>query len=166
MASVRKHHGNWIADYRDQWGIRHREKPDGPFDNKAQQKRAAHALLKRRLDEVHQGAYASEAKSLTFSKLADAYLSSKINLRPSTYRSYESIIKMYLRPYFGTWKVEQITAAHVERFRNELTEGLPQPIVDAITDRIRRERPAFSQARARQRAKRKKRLVQEQLIRH
>lgn len=156
MATVRKFHNNWVADYRDQWGKRHREKPDGHFDNKAQQKRAAQALLKRRLDEIDRGSYSADAINLTFSKLAEAYLVSKVNIRPSTYRSYESIIRMYLEPYFGSWKARQITAAQIEQFHNELAKEIPTPVVDAIAERMQNERPALSQARARQRAKRKK----------
>jgi len=156
MASVRKFRDNWIADYRDQWGKRHREKPAGFYENKSQQKRAAHALLKRRMDEVDQGSYSPETNKLTFAKLADKYLESKVNIRPSTRRSYECAISVYLKPYFGSWRVRQISAADVERYRTDLSNGLPAPIVDAFAHRIREARPALSQARARQKAKRRK----------
>ncbi len=155
MASVRKFRENWVADYRDQWGKRHREKPEGHFDNKAQQKRAAHTLLKKRLDDVDRGTYSRIAQNLTFSKLADLYLESKVNIRPSTRRNYESVITLYLKPYFGTWKVRQISAADIEHFRNGFSTGVPTPIRDAFAKRIRESRPALSQARAQQRAKTK-----------
>ena len=38
---ARKHRGNWVADYRDQFGKRHRERPDGPFENMTLQRLAA-----------------------------------------------------------------------------------------------------------------------------
>ena len=156
LASVRKFRNNWVADYRDQWGKRHREQPEGRFENKAQQKRAAHALLKKRLDEVDRGTYTAEAKNLTFSKLADLYLDSKVNIRPSTRRNYNSIITLYLKPYFGSWKARRISAADIERFRSDLSTELPGPILDAFALRIRDARPALSQARARQAARRRK----------
>ena len=155
MATVRKFGKNWVADYCDQWGKRHRERPEGHFDNMAQQKRAAHALLKKRLDDVDQGSYSAESKNLTLSKLADAYLKSKVNIRPSTRRNYESTITLYLKPYFGSWKVRKISAADIEGFRADLSDGLPAPILDAFAQRIRDARPALSQARARQQAKRR-----------
>lgn len=151
MASVRKFRNNWVADYRDQWGKRHREKPEGSFENRTQQKRAAHALLKKRLDDVDRGTYSPESKNLTFSKLADAYLASKVNVRPSTRRNYSGIIEIYLKPYFGSWKARHISAADIERYRNEMANGRPSPIAEAYAKRMRKERPALSQARAMQR---------------
>lgn len=156
MASVRKFRDNWVADYRDQWGKRHREKPEGHYENKAQEKRAAHKLLKKRLDDVDRGTYSNTARTLTFTKLADLYLESKVNIRPSTRRNYESVITLYLKPYFGSWKVRQISAADIERYRNDLSNGLPTPILDAFAQRFRKSSSALSQARARQRAKRRK----------
>ena len=156
MATVRKHRSNWVADYRDQFGKRHRERPQGPFDNKAQQKRAAQALLKKRLDEVDRGSFGPQTQRLTFAKAADQYLESKVNIRPSTRRSYSSLIELYLKPYFGAWKIHQISATDIERYRSSLTTGLPAPIEDAFVRRALEARPALSKARARQRVGRKK----------
>lgn len=156
MATVRKHRGNWVADYRDQFGKRHRERPDGPFANKALQKRAAQALLKKRLDEVDRGSFGPQSQNLPFAKVADQYLDSKVNIRPSTRRSYSSLIDIYLKPYFGSWKIHQISATDIERYRNSLRTGLPPPIEDAFVRRALAARPALSNARARQRVSRKK----------
>lgn len=155
MATVRKFRNNWVADYTDQWGRRHREKPDGAFENMAQQRRAALALLNKRLEQVDRGTYSTRARNLTYAHLAEDYLASKVNLRPSTRRSYESLLNLYLVPYFGRWKARQISAADIERFRNELAQGRPPPIRDAFAERLRSERPGLSRARARQRASRK-----------
>lgn len=151
MATVRKFRKNWVADYVDQWSKRHRERPTGHFENMALQKRAAQALLKKRLDEVDRGSYSADSRKLTFSLVADSYLESKVNIRPSTRRNYESQISLYLNPYFGAWKIRQISVSDIERFRNALAEELPPPIVDAFARRMREARPALSQARARQR---------------
>ena len=151
MATVRKFRKNWVADYVDQWSKRHRERPTGHFENMALQKRAAQALLKKRLDEVDRGSYSADSRKLTFSLVADSYLESKVNIRPSTRRNYESQISLYLNPYFGAWKIRQISVSDIERFRNALAEELPPPIVDAFARRMLEARPALSQARARQR---------------
>ena len=124
MATVRKFRKNWVADYVDQWGKRHRERPTGHFENMAQQKRAAHALLKQRLDDVDRGSYSVGSRKLTFSLVTDSYLESKVNIRPSTRRNYESQINLYLNPYFGAWKIRQISVSDIEKFRNALAEEL------------------------------------------
>ena len=98
MATVRKHRGNWVADYRDQFGKRHRERPEGPFENMSLQRRATQTLLKRRLDEVDRGSFGPQSQNLIFSKVADQYLVSKVNIRQSTRRSYTSLIELYLKP--------------------------------------------------------------------
>ena len=128
MATVRKHRSNWVADYRDQFGKRHRERPDGQFENMTLQRRAAQALLKKRLDEVDRGSFGPQTHRLTFAKVADQYLTSKVNIRPSTRRSYGGLIELYLKPYFGDWKIHQISATDIERYRSALRDGLPAPI--------------------------------------
>ncbi len=156
MATVRKHRGNWVADYRDQFGKRHRERPEGPFANMTLQRRTAQALLKKRLDEVDRGSFGPQSKNLPFAKVADQYLDSKVSIRPSTRRSYGGLIELYLKPYFGSWKIHQISATDIERFRNALTTDLPAPIEDAFIRRDIEARPALSKARAKQRVNRKK----------
>lgn len=89
-------------------------------------------------------------------KLADLYLASKVNVRPSTRRNYESLITLYLKPYFGTWLARQISGSDIERFRNELAEGYPSPILDAFTIRLRDAKPALSHARAKRQAARRR----------
>ena len=152
MAIARKFRNNWVADYTDQYGKRHREKPEGNFENMAQQRRAAQSLLKKRLDEVDRGSYSADSARLTFGQVAAAFLESKVNIRPSTRRNYRALIDLYLVPYFGTRKLRHISVADIERFRNDLAAGRPPPIVDAFAKRMRNERPALSQARAKQRA--------------
>jgi len=156
MATVRKHRGKWVADYVDQFGKRHRERPEGPFENMSLQRRAAQALLKRRLDEVDRGSFGPQSQNLIFSKVADQYLVSKVNIRQSTRRSYGSLIELYLKPYFGSWKIHQISAADIESYRQALSVELPAPIADAFVRRAIEARPALSKARARQRVSRKK----------
>ena len=149
---VRRLRGGWGIDFRDQFKKRHREIPAGPFATSAEQKRAAHALLAKREEECHRGTFDPNARKLTFEELADRYLESKINIRATTRRSYGSVIELYLKPYFGFRRVQQISAADIERYRNTLVKGRPAPIVEAFADRARRDRPGLSKARAKQKA--------------
>ncbi len=156
MATVRKYRDRWVADYRDQHGKRRIEVPTGTFDNLAQQRIAAQALLSRRLTEVARGDCLPQRQRITFSQVCDRYLESKVNVRVTTLRSYKGLIECYLRPYFNSEKINSITAADIERYRCELMVGLPSPIAGALIDRKLKARPNLSQARAKQFAARVK----------
>jgi len=106
MATVRKLRGRWVADYRDQHGKRHVERPTGPFDNATQQKLAAQSLLTKRLGEIARGQHNPADRRLTFADVCDRYLESKVNVRPSTLRDYRGLIEIYLRPYFRKWVIQ------------------------------------------------------------
>lgn len=153
MAIVRKHRGNWVADYRDQHGKRHRERPTGTFENMALQKIAAQDLLAKRLREVERKDYQPYAERLTFSQVCDRYLEGKVNIRPSTVRSYRGLIDLYLRPYFGHRKVHEITPAHIEDYRAALTAGRPEPVAKAFEARELAANPRLGKARAKQRSR-------------
>lgn len=154
MATVRKHRGRWVADFRDQHGTRRIEVPSGNFENAAQEKLTAQALLTKRQQEVSRGQHVPVSTRPLFSEVCDRYLEAKVGLRPSTLRGYRSLIDLYLRPYFGKWKVATITPADVERFRFEISQGTPAPIAKAFIERTLVTRPKLSQARAKQLASR------------
>jgi integrase len=155
MATIRKHRKSWVADYRDQHGIRHVEVPAGDFENRAHQKLAARALLTKRLAEVKRGQHIPASQRPSFSEVCDRYLESKVGLRGPTLRRYRGLIDLYLRPYFGTWNFETIAPADIERFRYEMTQGVPAPVARAIAERLRAAKPRLAHARARQVAARK-----------
>src|SRR5262249_47640996 len=156
MATVRKHRGRWCADFRDQHGCRRIEVPAGTFENAAQQRLAAQALLTKRLAEVSRGQHQPLSQRPTCSEVCTRFLESQVNLRQSTLRSYRGLIQCYLDPYFGKWKVQTISPTDVERFRFELTQGLPAPIAKAFIERRLRANPKWSNARAKQEAARMK----------
>ena len=150
MAKVRKHRDRWCADFRDQHGRRRIEVPAGMFENAAQERLAAQALLTKRLAEVFRGQHQPLSQRPTFSEVCTRFLESKVNLRPSTLRSYRGLIECYLGPYFGKWKVQTISTGDIERFRFELTQGLPAPIMKAFAERQLSANPQWSKARAKQ----------------
>jgi integrase len=156
MATVRKHRGRWCADFRDQHGCRRIEVPAGTFENAAQERLAAQALLTKRLADVSRGQHQPLSQRPTFSEVCTRFLESKVNLRPSTLRSYRGLIQCYLDPYFGKWKVQTISLTDVERFRFELTQGLPAPIAKSFTERRLAANPKWSNARAKQETARMK----------
>lgn len=53
----------------------------------------------------------------TFDEIADTYMAERPNLKPSTKRSYEEILKNYLRPAFGKMYIDQITEELVAQFQ-------------------------------------------------
>lgn len=151
LATVRKHRSNWVADYRDQYGKRHRERPEGRFENMALQRVAAQALLARRLEEIDRLSYQPKSERLTFDQACDQYLASRVNVRPSTARSYRQLIDAYLRPYFGKRRLHQVSPTDVEAFRTALTQGYPPPIAEAFAARRMAANPRLSHARAKSR---------------
>jgi integrase len=148
MATVRKHRGRWVADFLDQYGTRRIEVPAGAFENAAQEKLAAQALLSKRQAEVQRGQHQALSQRPSFEQVCDLYLASKVNVRPTTLRSYRGQIEMYLKPFFRKLKVQALTPADVERFRFALTEGLPPPIAKALIERKLAANPKWSQGRA------------------
>src|SRR5262245_42174767 len=110
MACVRKdHRDRWIAEHRDQSGRRRRDRPKGAFENKAQEKRAAHALLERRLKEVERATFTPVAERLTLRLAAQLFLESKVSIRSTTYRSYAALLDLYILPMLGEMRVDQIS---------------------------------------------------------
>lgn len=137
MASVRQHRGTWVADFRDQTGRRRIGTPHGPFTSKALQKRAAQELLAQRLEEVRQETYRTFSEKPDFSCLADLFLGSKVRVRKTTLDGYRELIDCYLRPYFRSRKVDEITSFEIEQFRDEMATGVPAIV---RRDREARER--------------------------
>lgn len=133
---VRKFHGNWIADYVDQFDKRHREKPEGKFENKALQKLAAQELLTKRLGEVEKDTYHAANRRRTVSDLCDDFLNTHTFNRPSTERSYRASIEVYIRSYFGRRTLASVRSEDVDRFKRDLIAGYPRPIAEALAKRM------------------------------
>jgi hypothetical protein len=129
MATVRQYRGRYVADFRDQHGRRRIEVPEGPFESKAEEKRAAKELLDRRLREVKQHTFTPERQRLDFRSLRDVFLASKVQARATTLSGYKELIDCYLVPYFASGrKVEAITRFEVEQFRNAMARGVPSAV--------------------------------------
>jgi integrase len=151
MATVRFYRGRWVADYYDANKRRRIERPRGHFENLTAELRAAQALLADRVAEVADG-LVHEGLG-TFEDAATRWLNSKVAIRPSTRRSYQQILVGYLIPYFGDRTLRLIQLTDIERFRTELSAGIPDSIKQAFIARVLAARPGHAEARAKQRAK-------------
>ena len=151
MATVRFYRGRWVADYYDANKRRRIERPKGHFENLTAELRAAQALLADRVAEVADG-LVHEGFG-TFEDVATRWLNSKVAIRPSTRRSYQQLLVGYLIPYFGDRTLRLIQLTDIERFRTELSAGIPDSIKQAFMARVLAARPGHAEARAKQRAK-------------
>jgi hypothetical protein len=150
MATVRMYRGHWVADYYDANQRRRIERPEGHFEKAKQELHAARVLLADRVAEVADG-LVHEGRG-TFDDVAKRWLKSKVRIRPSTRRSYEQLVVCYLIPYFGDRKLRLIQVTDIERFRAELSQGIPDSIREAFVARQLKAKPGLAEARAKQRA--------------
>jgi len=153
---IRKYRDRWVADYRDADGKRRVEVPQGPFENAAQERTAAQALLTKRLAEVAQGRHQPLSTRPTVAEICDRFMESKVNIRPTTRRNYATLIEMYIKPLLGRRKVQAVTAEVIERLRFQLIEGTPPCVANAYVERRLASGSRWSEARAKQRAARLK----------
>lgn len=138
MATVRQYRGRYVADFRDQHNRRRIEVPEGSFETKAEEKRAAKELLDRRLAEVRQHIFTPGRERMDFGRLCQLFLESKVAVRKTTLDGYRELIDCYLVPYFGAdRKVESLTRFAVEQFRNEMAKGAPAAVLAAREARLR-----------------------------
>jgi integrase len=132
MATVRQYRGRYVADFRDQNGRRRIEVPEGSFETKAEQRRAAKELLDRRTAEVRQHTFTPDRQRLDFGRLCELFLASKVQARKTTLDGYRELINCYLIPYFGAGrKVETLSRFEVEQFRNAMAKGAPAAVAKA-----------------------------------
>ena len=150
MATVRFYRGHWVADYYDTNKRRRIERPKGHFEKATDELHAAQALLTDRVAEVADG-LVHEGLG-TFEDAATRWLKSKVGIRPSTRRSYQQLLSCYLIPYFGNRTLRLIQVTDIERFRTELSAGIPESIKQALLTRLLKAKPGLAEARAKQHA--------------
>jgi integrase len=137
MATTRQYRGRYVADFRDQHGRRRIEVPEGPFETRAEEKRAAKELLDLRLAEVKGHGYTPDRQRLEFGSLCELFLASKVQARKTTLDGYRELIGCYLVPYFGAArKAETLRRFDVEQFRNAMAKGTPPEVAKAREQRM------------------------------
>jgi len=106
--SVIQKSGSYYAVYRLDNGKQKWEKA-------GRTKKAAEKLLTKRLDEINQGEY-FEIKKILFKDFAQKWLNdyASINVKATTYSSYETIIRLHLNPDLGDTYLHKITATQIQ----------------------------------------------------
>jgi integrase len=110
--------GNWCIDYRDQRGKRHVLTARNPRTGTSSKAFAAQ-LLEEKLAAVHEGKHVAPGDArMTFRQLGEKFLASKAaELSKLTHRDYSDIVTILTKEFADT-RLNDITAARVEEFRN------------------------------------------------
>jgi integrase len=111
MASIRKRkraNGDvWIVDYRDHAGIRRWIT--------CRTRREADEVRAEKVADARQARPRPADPNVTFEEYATAWLAGPTgDLRPSTRRGYDQVLKHHLRPAFGALKVRALHVGHVK----------------------------------------------------
>jgi integrase len=114
MATVTKHRGKWVIDYRDTAGRRHvvRKGKDGvAFRTRKEADDALAEIVKR--------GRKTETK-ITFQDYAEWWLENcaKDQIKDSTFEEYQSALKNHLYPTFGNRPMAKITRMEAREFIN------------------------------------------------
>ena len=88
-------------------------------------KGAARDALTAKIREISENKY-REIRPILFKDFADRWLEArKGQIKPSTWASYRSALKLWITPQFGTWELSCVTRRDICAFRDELlAEGL------------------------------------------
>jgi integrase-like protein len=85
-------------------------------------RKQAERFLTETAHRAAQGEYVEPAKVPTFAEVAEDWYRSKTNRRPSHVFDLRTRLDKHILPIFGTHKLDRISVAAVERFRNNLRD--------------------------------------------
>ncbi|GMA50722.1 site-specific integrase [Alicyclobacillus contaminans] len=89
-------------------------------------KKEAQAALAEQVTAVEQGSYVPPANQSVAEFLTDWGNQKKLQVRPSTWRSYEWTLNYHVMPHIGHLKLKQVTPKHIEKLYATLRES-PRP---------------------------------------
>ncbi len=130
MAGVVKRRGKWCVDFRDQYGTRRAKF----FATK----REAADHFAKVIPEVKRGLYVAPAELPTFAEIAERWLTGKRAKAPGTVENYEGQVRNHLLPAFGPLRIDLVTPARIEDFRNQkwsADAGLSRSYVNQLLQR-------------------------------
>ncbi len=131
--SVRRIKGSWYVDFRHDYE-RYRKK--SPLNSKSGA-RAYETQLRTRLARGEPATATPPERQPTFRKFAAEWFETyvKTNNKASEQTSKESSLRVHLLPFFGGWKLADITAIAIERYKaDKLRAGLaPKTINNHLT---------------------------------
>lgn len=125
-----KRRATWYAKWRDGAG-QHRRRlgaawlGKGPAPAGQLRERDAQAALQAILTDARRGAVEQARTGLTLATLAEDWIAYGLRERdwkPSTVLDNRSVVQAHLLPAFGSRRIEKITAAQIEDWRNELVD--------------------------------------------
>lgn len=96
-------------------------------------KKDAERLLSQRVSEINNGAYREHQKTI-FKDFAQIWLENcpKSRVKASTFRGYQTDIRLHLTPAFGTYFLKDIKQEQVQGFLSRLRERLDPKTVNNI----------------------------------
>ena len=121
----------WVAKWRDGIGLQHKRvigrdwTEKGPPPPGYLREKEANALLGAILADARRGAVEQVRTGVTFERAAQEWIAWGIRDRdwkPSTLSDNRSIVNAHLIPVFGMQRIEQITPAAIEQWRDELMD--------------------------------------------
>lgn len=89
-------------------------------------KREAQAALAEQVNAVEQGSFVAPANQSVAEFLAEWGDQKKLQVRPSTWRSYEWTLNYHVIPHIGHLKLKQVSPSHIEKLYTQLRET-PRP---------------------------------------
>jgi integrase len=113
-----KQNGRWyvVTHYVDELG-RERQRPHGGFATKREAERKRTQVLR----ELDTGDFVDSDDISVEQYLLDVWMPSrKHQLKPTTYASYQSNIKLHVVPYVGKLRLQALTASHLDRLYGDL----------------------------------------------
>ena len=83
------------------------------------------AIIRKALEDRDKG-IAYDSEGLTVEKYMDRWLESiRDKVRPGTFKPYEAIVRLHIKPTLGTTKLDKLNALQLERlYRQKLDAGL------------------------------------------
>jgi integrase len=113
-------HGTWyyVVEVPASPGGKRRQQRRGGFTNEHDAAQALAIVVSR----IRSGAY-NETARLTVSEYLAEWLEAKANLRPSTRKSYQQHLDLYIGPRIGAHRLSALRGAHIERMMRDLREG-------------------------------------------
>ena len=83
------------------------------------------AAVRKKLQERDEG-IVHDSEGLTVEKYMDRWLESiRSNVRPGTFKPYEAIVRLHIKPTLGTVKLDKLNAMQLEKlYRQKLDAGL------------------------------------------
>lgn len=116
---ARKRGSTWTAVWDEERAddSKRRQRWKGGFDTK----KDAETFLRETLGAIEQGSYVRPAK-LTVSAYLDEWLAAmKAKVRPSTWASYEMIVRVHLKPALGNIPLQRLTTERLEALYAKLS---------------------------------------------